>query len=71
MKFISGLKNYMENNYPEYASSALYFGYMDMTYFAFTPLELKKKNLKVAVVYLHEQNKFEAWLGGGNRKIQG
>lgn len=41
-----------------------------MTYFAFTPLELKKNNLKIAFVYLHEQNRFEAWLGGGNRKVQ-
>lgn len=70
MTFMSGLKNDMEKKYPEYASSALYFGYMDMTYFAFTPTELKKRNLKVAVVYLHEQNKFEAWLGGGNRRVQ-
>lgn len=70
MTFMSGLKKYMENKYPEYTSSALYFGYMDMTYFAFTPLELKKNNLKIAVVYLHEQNKFEVWLGGGNRKVQ-
>lgn len=70
MSFMSGLKNHMANKYPEYTSSALYFGYMDMTYFAFTPLELKKKNLKIAVVYLHEQNKFEVWLGGVNRKVQ-
>jgi hypothetical protein len=46
------------------------FGYMDMTYFAFTPMELKERNLKIAVVYLHEQNRFEVWLGGGNRKVQ-
>ncbi|MDD3777028.1 MAG: hypothetical protein PHN32_05430 [Actinomycetota bacterium] len=70
MAFMSGLKNYMEKKYSEYASSALYYGYMDMTYFAFTPLELKKKNLKIAVVYLHEQNRFEVWLGGSNRKVQ-
>lgn len=70
MAFMSGLKQSMENNYPEHTSSALYFGYMDMTYFAFTPPELKNRNLKIAVVYLHEQNAFEAWLGGGNRKIQ-
>lgn len=70
MAFMSGLKSHMENKYPEYASSALYFGYMDMTYFAFTSLELKKKNLKIAVVYLHEQHQFEAWLGGVNRKVQ-
>lgn len=70
MAFMSGLKNYMEKKYSEYASSALYYGYMDMTYFAFTPLELKKKNLKIAVVYLHEQDRFEVWLGGSNRKVQ-
>lgn len=70
MTFMSSLKSYMEIKYPEYASSALYFGYMDMSYFAFTPMELKKKNLKIAVVYLHEQNRFEAWLGGTNRKVQ-
>lgn len=70
MAFMSGLKNYMGSKHPEYAASALYSGYMDMTYFAFTPMELKERNLKIAVVYLHEQNRFEAWLGGGNRKVQ-
>ena len=43
---------------------------MDMTYFALVPEALKKKNLKIAIVYLHEQNKFEAWLAGGNRRVQ-
>ena len=70
MTFMSELKNYMAGRHPEYTASALYFGYMDMTYFAFTPMELKKKNLKIAVVYLHEQNRFEVWLGGSNRKVQ-
>ena len=70
MAFMSGLKNFMGNRYPGHHSGVLYSGYMDMTYFAFTPLELKKNNLKIAVVYLHEQNRFEAWLGGGNRKVQ-
>lgn len=70
MSFMSGLRHYMESKYPEYVLSALYFGYMDMTYFAFTPMELKKRNLKIAVVYMHEQNRFELWLGGSNRKIQ-
>lgn len=70
MAFMTGLKIYLENKYPDYPTGALYFGYMDMTYFSFTPLELKKKNLKIAVIYLHEQNRFEAWLGGGNRKVQ-
>ena len=41
-----------------------------MTYFAFTPADLKNKKLKIAIVYLHEPGRFEVWLGGSNRKIQ-
>jgi hypothetical protein len=68
--FMSGLKAYLERRHPEYTASGLYFGYMDMTYFAFTPKKLKDKNLKIAIVYLHEQNRFDVWLAGGNRKVQ-
>lgn len=39
-------------------------------FFAFTPEELMKRSLKIAIVYLHEQNRFEVWLGGVNRKTQ-
>ena len=70
MTFMSGLSTYLESRYPNYVISALYFGYMDMTYFAFTPSDLKNKKLKIAIVYLHEQGRFEVWLGGSNRKIQ-
>ncbi len=70
MTFMAGLKLYLEKNYPDYFSSALYFGYMDMSYFAFTPMDLKQKKLKIAIVYLHEQSRFEVWLGGSNRKVQ-
>jgi hypothetical protein len=70
MTFVAGLRTYLENKYPEYTTGALYPGYMDMTYFAFTPLDLKNKKLKIAVVYLHEEGRFEVWLGGSNRRIQ-
>jgi len=70
MTFMSALKAYLENRHKDYAATGLYFGYMDMTYFAFTPLDLKQRSLKIAIVYLHEQNRFEAWLGGANRKVQ-
>jgi len=70
MAFMSGLRTYLESMYPDFTSSALYFGYMDMTYFAFTPSDLKNRKLKIAIIYLHEQGKFEVWLGGSNRKIQ-
>jgi hypothetical protein len=70
MTFMSGLKSHLENNYPDHFTSSLYYGYMDMTYFAFTPPLLKDKKLKIAIVFLHEEARFEAWLGGSNRKIQ-
>jgi hypothetical protein len=43
---------------------------MDMTYFALTPLSLKQLGLKIAIVFLHEDCRFEVWLAGANRKIQ-
>lgn len=70
LAFMSALIKYLEGRYPEHTPSALYFGYMDMSYFAFTPSDLKKVKLKIAVVYLHEEGRFEAWLCGSNRKIQ-
>lgn len=70
MRFMSQLKSYLEAEYPEYASSGVYVGYMDMTYFALTPPEYKKRGLKVAVVYLHAENRIELWLAAANKKIQ-
>lgn len=70
MTFMSGLGSYLEKRYPGHTIGSLYFGYMDMTYFAFTPTCLKDRKLKIAIVYLHEQGRFEAWLGGSNKKIQ-
>lgn len=70
MGFMSGLRNGLEARYPDYAVGALYPGCMDMTFFACTPPELKALQLKVAIVYLHGEGRFEAWLGGGNRKVQ-
>jgi hypothetical protein len=49
--------------------SGLYQGYMDMTYFAVFPPELKERKLKVAVVFNYERFTFEAWLAGKNRQI--
>jgi hypothetical protein len=70
MTFMSDLRTYLEGRYPDFAAGALYFGYMDMTYFAFTPSDLKNRKLKIAIVYLHEEGRFELWLAGNNRQIQ-
>ncbi len=70
MTFMSSLKSHLEKTYPNYVTSSLYYGYLDMSYFAFSPPGLKIKKLKIAIVYLHEFGRFEAWLSGNNRKIQ-
>lgn len=70
MTFMSDLRSYLERTYPDFAVGALYFGYMDMTYFAFTPSSLKDRRLKIALVYLHEERRFESWLAGSSRRIQ-
>ncbi len=71
MSFMSQLKAHIESTHTEYNAGALYFGYMDMTYFALTPPPLKNLKLKVAVVYLHKKNRFEIWLAAANRAVQG
>jgi hypothetical protein len=71
MDYIMGLKTHFKKQYPDYfVSGSLYFGYMDMTYFSFTPPSLKKRKLKIAVVFLHEAFRFEIWLGGVNKQVQ-
>ena len=70
ISFMSELRQYLMKAHPEYIASSLYAGYMDMSYFSFTPADFKEKNLKIAIVYLHEKGIFEVWLAGNNKKIQ-
>lgn len=68
--WMADLRGDLEENHPEDMISALYTGTMDMTYFAMTPAALKGKGLKIAIVYLHQEGRFEVWLCGSNRRIQ-
>lgn len=70
MLFMSALKTHLQAKYPDYFTGNIYFGFMDMTYFPFTPPLLKDKNLKIAIVFLHELGRFDIWLSGNNRKVQ-
>lgn len=71
MDYILGLKAYLQKKYPDYlVSSSLYMGYMDMTYFSFTPASLQNRRLKVAIVFVYDTFRFEAWLCGANRQVQ-
>jgi hypothetical protein len=71
MEYIQDLKTYFKNKYPDYfVSDSIYYGYMDMTYFAFFPKSLKQRNLKIAIVFIHDTFRFEVWLAGYNKQVQ-
>lgn len=71
MDYMLALRAFLKNKYPHYSvPGSLYFGYMDMTYFSFTPESFKNQNLKVAIVFLHEAFRFEVWLAGVNKQVQ-
>ncbi len=71
MDYIMSLRTYFQNQYPTYAvPGSIYYGYMDMTYFAIVPPSLKERKLKIAIVFLHEACRFEVWLAGTNKQVQ-
>lgn len=70
METILSLRAHFSKTHPELAPSSLYYGYMDMTYFALLPAPLKERGLKIAIVFLHEAFRFEVWLSGYNKGIQ-
>lgn len=71
MEYIMDLKTHFKSKYPDYfVSGSVYYGYMDMTYFSFTPQSLQSRKLKTAVVFVHETFRFEVWLAGINKQVQ-
>jgi hypothetical protein len=71
MEYMSYLMSHLENKYPDCTvSGSIYQGYMDMTYFAFCPSVIKSRQLKIAVVFLHEECRFDVWLSGVNKQVQ-
>lgn len=69
LEFIGELRADFEKKYPDYDTSSIYQGYMDMSYFSLNTKSLYKNGLKVAIVYLHEKGSFEVWLSARNRDI--
>jgi len=71
MQYMMALRTHLRAKYPDdIVSGSVYSGYMDMTYFSFFPESLKRRNLKVAIVFVHEAFRFEAWLAGYNKPVQ-
>jgi len=71
MDYMMSLRTHFMKKYPDAVEpGSIYYGYMDMTYFSVFPKSLKERKLKVPIVFLHEEFRFEVWLSGVNRRIQ-
>ena len=71
MEYMQSLKSHFQQCCPDcFVSGSLYFGYMDMTYFACTPAPLQERKLKIAVVFNHIAFRFEVWLAAYNKQAQ-
>lgn len=71
IQFMLDLRTRLAKKYPDFSvPGGLYQGTMDMTYFSFTPPALKEQQLKVAIVFVYESFRFEAWLAAVNKQVQ-
>ena len=70
MEYMMGLRTHLKKKYPEHFVSGFYQGYMDMSYFSFTPKSLKSRDLKIAIVFVFDTFRFEVWLGAKNKEVQ-
>jgi len=69
LEYIGRLRADIMRKHPEYDVGSIYAGYLDMSYFPVASARLKARGLRVAIVYLHEKNVFEAWLSARNRAV--
>ena len=71
MAYFGELRSHFQKKYPHFEIPGnIYYGYMDMTYFAVVPDFLKARKLKIAVVFFHPQFRFEVWLAARNKQVQ-
>lgn len=70
MEAILQVRNHLEHRNLENYVSGLYPGYMDISYFSFTPQTLQDRKLRLAVVFKHQEFQFELWLTGVNKDQQ-
>lgn len=71
IEFMMNLKSHLSRTYPAgYFPGNFHQGYMDHTYFSFTPSSLREQKLKICIGFNHEKMHFGIWLAGQNRVIQ-
>jgi len=68
--YIDNLRLHLKNKYPDYFISEVHYGLMDYSYFYFFPKTLKRQNLKIMILFIHESFKFEVLLAGYNKNVQ-
>jgi hypothetical protein len=70
MQFFDDLRLHLKNKCPDYFLSDVHYGQMDYTYFYFFPKSLKRQNLKIMILFVHDTFKFEVLLAGYNKNVQ-
>jgi hypothetical protein len=70
MKYFMSLRNQLKKQHPKFEVSGIQWGYMDQTYFLFHPQSFKKRGIKVAIVFVHETCRFDAWLASRNGQFR-
>ncbi len=71
LEYLLSLRTHFQKNYPDYSvPGSLYTGCMDMSYFSIVPADLKQRGLKIALVFLHKEMRFEVWLSAYNKQLQ-
>lgn len=69
--FMKSLRSHFNKCYFEdYYVGSIYNDDNTITYFPFTPKELKEQKLKIAIVYNYQKEAFEIWLAAQNKQLQ-
>jgi len=70
MGYMRGLRLHFEKKFPNFSvPSKIYYGFMDMTYFAISTPVTKPHKLKFGVLFEYTNFQFEIYLSGFNRKV--
>lgn len=70
MQYFENLRLNLKQKYPDYFLTDVHYGCMDYTYFYFFPKTLKRRNLKVMILFIHNTFEFQVLLAGYNKEVQ-
>ena len=70
MQYFTALRNQLQKRHPQFEVSSIQYGYMDQTYFLFHSQSFKDRGLKVAIVFVHDTCRFDAWLASRNGQFR-